>query len=211
VWLTTGVHLFAAVVITATDKLYPFRHEVCVYPVLQELGLEDIARMDGWVRTTQPEPQLSILNPLLSSSDEGQVGESSSGSTDSSSDLPQPQDSDSSMLPSQASDSELGIESTSHDQPQPPKPIEYLSDDMYTYSAAPTASSAVPILSAEYSASGDFSSYDMLGQPEAASSELRAAEPESADVASVSTDSEEDEEGSLLDRWYAAHPDELCR
>jgi len=182
---------------------------------MQELGLEDIARMDGWVRTTQPEPHLSILNPPLPLSDEEQVGESSSAPTDSSSDsdLPQPQDSNSDLLPPQASDSELGIESTSHDQPQLPKPIEYLSDDMYTYSAAPTASSAVPILSAEYSASGDFSSYDMLGQPnaEAASSELRAAEPESADVASVSTDSEEDEEGSLLDRWYAAHPDELCR
>ncbi len=183
-----------------------------LYPVLQELGLEDIARMDGWVRTTQPEPHLSILDPLRLSSDEGQADESSSGSTDSSSDsdLPQSQDSDSRMLP-QASDSELSIESISHDQPQPPKPIEYLSDDMYTYSAAPTASAAVPILSAEYSASGDFSSYDMLGQPEAASSELRAAELESADMASVSTDSEEDEEGSLLDRWYAAHPDELCR
>ena len=186
-----------------------------MYPVLQELGLEDIARMDGWVRTTRPEPHLSILDPLLSPPDEGQVEESSSGATDSSSDsdLPQSQDSDSGRLPPQASDSELGIESTSHDEPQPPKPIEYLSDDMYTYSAAPTASSAVPILSAEYSASGDFDSYDMLGQPnaEAASSELRAAEPESADVASVSTDSEEDEEGSLLDRWYAVHPDELCR
>ena len=185
----------------------------CLYPVLQELGLEDIARMDGWVTTTKPEPHLSILDPLHSSSDEGQVNESTSGSTDSSSDsdLPQPQDSDSGMLPPQASDSELGIQSTSHDQPQPPKPIEYLSDDMYTYSAAPTASAAVPILSAEYSASGDFGSYDMLGQPEAASSELRAAMLESADMASVSTDSEEDEEGSLLDRWYAAHPDELCR
>ena len=189
--------------------------KLCVCPILQELGLEDIARMDGWVRTTPPEPPLSILDPLLSSSDEGQADESSSGPTDSTSDsdLPQPQDSDSGMLPHEASDSELGIESTSHDQPQLSKPIEYLSDDMYTYSAAPTASSAVPILSAEYSASGDFNSYDMLGQPnaEVASSELRAAEPESADIASVSTDSEEDEEGSLLDRWYAAHPDELCR
>ncbi|DBA99100.1 TPA: hypothetical protein ACH3X1_014234 [Trebouxia sp. C0004] len=181
--------------------------------LFKELGLEDIARMDGWVRTTQPEPQLSNSNPALSSSEEGQVDVSSSGSTDSSSDSdsPQPQDSDSGMLPPQ--DSELSTESTLHDQPQLPKPIEYLSDDMYTYSAAPTASSAVPIWSAEYSASGDFSSYDMLGQPnaEAASSELQAAEAESADMASVSTDSEEDEEGSLLDRWYAVHPDELCR
>jgi len=93
------------------------------------------------------------------------------------------------------------------------QPIEHLPDDIYTYSAAPTAGSAVPILSTEYSAAGEQSSHDMLGQlsSEYVTAESGVVESESGEVASVSTDSEEDEEGSLLDRWYAAPPDELCR
>lgn len=199
--------------------------------MLQDLGLEDIARMDGWVKTEQPQPSPSFLNPSSSPPlDSGSPTDATPASTDASSSSTDPTASSSSTdedpaaispitdsdfesdpLPPLASASEVGLQSSSHDQPQLLQPVEQLSDDMYTYSAAPTASAAVPVFHTDYSASGDFSTHGVLGQPssESASPESELAEP--ANAASISTDSEEDEEGSLLDRCYAAHPDELCR
>ena len=164
--------------------------------LLQELGLQDIARIDGWVKTDQLEPQLSLLNPTSDSP----IAEDTSEPVTASSESP--------LTPGKGSDSALSDESASHELEQE---VEHLSDDMYTYSAAPTASSAVPTLNAEYSMAGEFTTHDMLGQLTDSETELALADSESAETAPEAWDPEEEEEGSLLERSYAAHPDELCR
>ena len=180
------------------------------------MGLQDIARIDGWVRTPQPEPSLEWMSrrafpdedPTDPSEEEPSEEEPSEESgSDSDSDPTQASDSPS-WVPALESDSALGYEARQQSEDVEQLPIE---SQLYN---APTASSTVPILGAAVSGSDGFQTLS----PEAATadsgvaeSESGVAESESPDEALSSSDFEDEEEGSLFDRIYAAPPEELCR
>ena len=151
------------------------------------MGLQDIARIDGWVKVDRPTPPLPF--------DDDDTLES-----------------DSAMLPASQHPTfhKSGLVTYSYDSAaeQPLQEVERLPDNVLDYTSAPIALRAVPVLPIDQPAedSDEF---------EVTSSEYGEADPAEAestsgsdDVASVSTDTEDEDESSLL--LADISPQELC-
>lgn len=169
---------------------------------LQELGLQDIARIDGWVKVDRPSP------PLPFDDDDDETPESETPQSDD-----ETPESDSAELP--ASEQPIfhssGLVTYNHDSAadQMPQEVERLPDDVLDYNSAPIALRAVPILPIDQPAEDVDELEDLSSEYAEADPAEAEATSESEDVASISTDTEdEDDESSLL--MADVSPQELC-
>ncbi|KAL3156643.1 hypothetical protein ABBQ38_000926 [Trebouxia sp. C0009 RCD-2024] len=158
----------------------------------QELGLQDIARIDGWVKVDRPSP------PLPFDDDDDETPESETPQSDD-----ETPESDSAELP--ASEQPIfhssGLVTYNHDSAadQMPQEVERLPDDVLDYNSAPIALRAVPILPIDQPAEDVDELEDLSSEYAEADPAEAEATSESEDVASISTDTEdEDDESSLL-------------
>ena len=196
----------------AAWRLCSIRIDLAV--ILQDLGLQDIARIDGWVKVDRPEPPLPEFEIEGPKSDaaESESAESDTAESDSA-------DSDTEELPGseQPTTDSSGMVTYDHSSAaeQLPEVVEELPDDVLEYNSSPISQRAVPILPMDLQEQDD-DEYETLGSEyvQAESRLVDAESPEadsvsgSDDVDSISTDIEEEEEGSLL--MEDASPQELC-
>ena len=186
---------------------------------LQDLGLQDIARIDGWVKVDRPEPLLPEFEIEVPESDSAESDSAESGTADSDSAESDSADSDTEELPGskQPTTDSSGMVTYDHSSAaeQLPEVVEELPDDVLEYNSSPISQRAVPILPIDLQEQDD-DEYETLGSEyvQAESRLVDAESPEadsvsgSDDVDSISTDIEEEEEGSLL--MEDASPKELC-
>ena len=181
--------------------------------ILQDLGLQDIARIDGWVKVDRPDPPLPEFLFELPEADsaEADSAESDPAEPDSTEELP------GSEQPVTDSSGMVTYDHTSASE-ELPEVVEELPDDVLEYNSSPISQRAVPILPIDLQAE-DADDYENLGsdyvQAESRLVDTGSAEAAEADsvngsddVNSISTDIEEEEEDSLL--MGDASPQELC-
>ena len=172
--------------------------------ILQELGLQDIARIDGWVKVDRPDPPLPELELETPDSD---TAESDSADSDT-------EESPGSEQPITDSSGMVTYDHTSASE-QLSEVVEQLPDDVFEYNSSPISQRAVPILPLDLQAE-DADDYTNMGseyvqaESQLVGAESAGTEPGtgSDDGDSISTDTEEEEESSLL--MADASPQELC-
>lgn len=182
--------------------------------------MQDIARIDGWVKVDRPEPLLPEFEFEVPDEDS-----SDSDSAEPDSDFAEPhtdfaelksdsKEATGSQQPTTDSSGMITYDHTPASE-QIPEVVESLPDDVLEYNSSPISQGAVPILPLDLQAeSGD--DYENLGSEYVqAESQLVGTESEEADlvsgsddVDSISTDADEEDESSLL--LADVSPQELC-
>ena len=177
--------------------------------ILQDLGLQDIARIDGWVKVDRPDPPLPEFE--LEPPESGTAESDSTESDSANSDIEELPDSEQPITDSS------GMETYDHTSAseQLPEVVEQLPDNVFEYNSSPISQRAVPILPLDLQAEDADDYTDMGSEYVQAESQLVGAESAeidsvtgSDDVDAISTDTEEADEGSLL--LADASPQELC-
>lgn len=182
--------------------------------------MQDIARIDGWVKVDRPEPPLPEFeyeDPEAESDDSDSV-DPESYSAEPYSDFAELESSREEATGSrQPVTDSSGMVTYDHtpDAEQLPEVVEALPDDVLEYNSSPISQWAVPVLPIDLQAEGG-DEYEKLGSEYVqAESQLVGAESEEADsvsgsddVHSISIDADEEDESSLL--LADVSPQELC-
>ena len=176
---------------------------------LQDLGLQDIARIDGWVKVARSDPGLPLGDEDDEDDEDDEVDEDETPSDSDELDSDESHSPESPGSEQQSSDSS-GVETYQHASAseQLPEEVERLPDNVLEYDSSPISARAVPIFPIALQAD-DPDEFEVLGSEfvEAESAWAESAEAELAeadsvtgsdDVDSISTDIEEEEEASLL-------------
>ena len=185
--------------------------------------MQDIARIDGWVKVDRPEAPLPEFEFEVPEEDSEDSEDSDSAEQDSEFAEPHSDFAELQSGPEATTGSQQPITDSSGmvtydhtpDAEQLPVVVETLPDDVLEYNSSPISQWAVPVLPLDLQPEGG-DEYENLGsQYVQAESQLVSTESEEAeavsgsdDVDSISTDADEEDESSLL--LADVSPQELC-